>query len=305
MPEAQENGKSPVALNGKLHIEGAFLMNEHNQIVQLKGMSLFWSQWMPQYYNYETIEKLKSDWHITVVRAAMAIENGGYLKNPDLEKQKIYAVVDAAIELGIYVIVDWHDHHAQNHETEAVGFFSELSKKYGGVPNIIYETFNEPLDIPWATVLKPYHLSIIAAIRKNDPNNVIVCGTPRWSQEVLEAAKDPIDAKNIAYTLHFYAGTHKEKLREDAQEAINQGLPIFVTEFGTTEATGDGNVYQASSNAWFNFINKNKLSWCNWSIADKKEGSAAIIPGTKPNQLDRDDVLTASGRFIKSKLSIK
>ncbi|MBC7417182.1 MAG: glycoside hydrolase family 5 protein [Pedobacter sp.] len=305
MPSAKSQNPSPVALNGKLHITGKQLLNEHNNAVQLRGMSLFWSQWQPQYFNYETLEKLKNNWHADIVRAPMAIENGGYLRNPKREKKKIFAVVDAAIKLGIYVIVDWHDHHAQNHQQEAVAFFSALSKKYGNTPNLIYETFNEPLDVSWTDVLKPYHVAVIAAIRKNDPDNVIVCGTPTWSQKLLEAAKDRIDAKNIAYTLHFYAGTHTEKLRGEAQKAINAGLPIFVTEFGTTEATGDGDVYVASTNAWLDFANKNSLSWCNWSVADKKEGSAALLPGTKPAQLDREDVLTPSGKFIKAKLALK
>ncbi|MET4082272.1 endoglucanase [Pedobacter sp. UYP30] len=295
---------SPVAINGQLHITGTRLLNEHNKAVQLRGMSLFWSQWQPQYFNYETLAKLKNNWHVNVVRAPMAIENGGYLTNSTQEKKKIFAVIDAAIKLGIYVIVDWHDHHAENHRLQAVAFFAEVSKKYGNTPNIIYETFNEPLDISWANVLKPYHEAIIAAIRKTDHNNVIVCGTPTWSQKLLEAAKNPIDAKNIAYTLHFYAGTHKEKLRDDAQKAIDLGLPVFVTEFGTTEANGDGAVYVASTNAWFDFINKNNLSWCNWSLADKKEGSAALLPGTRPEQLNRKDVLTPSGKLIKAKLAL-
>ncbi|MGY3055384.1 endoglucanase [Pedobacter sp. UYEF25] len=296
---------SPVALNGKLQIIGTQLLNEHNKTVQLRGMSLFWSQWQPQYFNYETLEKLKNNWHVDIVRAPMAIENGGYLKNPKREKKKIYDVVDAAIKLGIYVIVDWHDHHAQNHQQEAITFFSALSKKYGNAPNIIYETFNEPLNVSWTDILKPYHVAVIAAIRKNDPDNVIICGTPTWSQKLIEASKNRIDAKNIAYTLHFYAGTHTQNLRNEAQKAINAGLPIFITEFGTTEATGDGDVYVASTDAWLDFANKNNLSWCNWSMADKKEGSAALLPGTKPAQLAREDVLTPSGKFIKAKLTLK
>lgn len=163
------NAQSPVEKHGALHFEKALLKDQHNNNVQLKGMSLFWSQWQPQYYNKETIKQLKDTWGITVIRAAMAIEHEGYLENPEREKSKIYKVIDAAIELGIYVIVDWHDHHAEDHEKESLEFFTELSSKYGKYPNIIYETYNEPLEVSWKKVLKPYHLKIISAIRKNDP----------------------------------------------------------------------------------------------------------------------------------------
>ena len=293
---------TPVAKYGQLSFDGIKLVSEHGEVVQLKGMSLFWSQWQPQYYNKTTLKQLKDDWGITVIRAAMAIEHEGYLENPEREKSKIYKVVDAAIELGIYVIVDWHDHHAEDHLLEAKKFFSELSDKYGQYPNLIYEPYNEPLEVSWSKVLKPYHQEIISAIRKNDPDNIIICGTPRWSQDVVYAAKDPINEANIGYTLHFYAGTHHEELREAAANAMKKNLPIFVTEFGTTNADGNGEVFYEETQKWLDFMDDNNLSWCNWSIADKKEASAALKPGTKHNELKDLSNLSKSGKYVRSKI---
>ncbi len=297
---AAQSSNSAVAQNGQLSIEGTKLLNEQGEPVQLKGMSLFWSQWQPQYYNSISIDILKEDWNVTVVRAAMGIEHGGYLENPEIEKEKIFKVIDAAIANGIYVIVDWHDHNAEEHTAEAKKFFAEVAKKYGDYPNLIYETYNEPLDVSWDEVLKPYHEEIIAEIRKFDTDNIIVCGTPNWSQDVEEAAKNPIKKQNIAYGLHFYAGTHQEGLMHKAEEAINAGLPIFVTEFGTTEADGDGKVFKEETQKWMTFMDKHKLSWCNWSIADKDEASAALLPGTLPSGLKEDKNISESGLFIKS-----
>lgn len=294
---------TPVSQYGQLKFTGNKLLGENGKTVQLKGMSLFWSQWQPQYYNKISIKQLKEYWGITVIRAAMAIENGGYLENPEKEKQKIYDVVDAAIQLGIYVIVDWHDHHAEDHLLEAKEFFSELSNKYGNYPNLIYEPYNEPLEVSWSEVLKPYHEEIIAEIRKNDPDNIIICGTPRWSQGVLAAAEDPIDEVNIGYTLHFYAGTHQEELREAAAKAMKKNVPLFVTEFGTTNADGNGEVFYEETQKWLDFMDDNNLSWCNWSVANKDEASAAMKPGTAYNELHQLNSLSKSGKFIKSKIN--
>ncbi|WP_373056526.1 glycoside hydrolase family 5 protein [Zunongwangia sp. H14] len=291
-----------VSEHGQLHIEGNKLLDKNNDDIQLRGMSLFWSQWEPEFYNYETIKNLTEDWNITVIRAAMAVENGGYLENPEKEKQKIYDVIDAAIAMGIYVIVDWHDHHAHEHQEAAVNFFTELAEKYGSTPNLLYETFNEPMEVSWSDVLKPYHTAVITAIRAEDPDNVIICGTPRWSQRVDLAAKDPLNFENIAYTLHYYAATHKADLREVARQAINNGLPIFITEFGTTKANGDEIVDKEESVIWWDFAKENNLSWCNWSIADKDEKSAALLPGTTPEDLKEPEVLTESGKIVKERL---
>ncbi|WP_324720329.1 glycoside hydrolase family 5 protein [Salinimicrobium sp. HB62] len=293
---------TPVALHGQLAIENGSLVNSSGKKVQLKGMSLFWSQWQPQFYNRETVENLVEGWNIQVVRAAMAIEHNGYLEHPEREKKKVKEVIEAAIDLGIYVIVDWHDHHAEDHLPQAKQFFSEIAEEYGHYPNLIYETYNEPLEVSWSKVLKPYHEQIIASIRKHDPDNIIVLGTPTWSQRVDLAAEDPVEGNNLAYTLHFYAGTHRQELRNIAESAIAKGLPLFVTEFGTTDANGDGPVYEQETAEWMDFMKRHKLSWANWSVADKDESSAAFIPGTTPAAISEKDNMSTSGRLIWSHL---
>ncbi|WP_271785390.1 cellulase family glycosylhydrolase [Aquimarina algiphila] len=139
---------------GLLQASGNKIVDKNNNPVQLRGMSLFWSQWMGQYYTKEAISWLKKDWKCNIVRAAMGVEDtDGYLSNKETEKQKVYTVIDAAIKEGIYVIVDWHSHHAEDHLEEAKAFFSEVAQKYGNTPNIIYEIYNEPLNVSWKDVM--------------------------------------------------------------------------------------------------------------------------------------------------------
>lgn len=293
---------SPVAEHGQLSVKNGKIVDSAGQPVQLRGMSLFWSQWQPKFYNRETVSNLSESWDIDLIRAAMAVENDGYLKNPEREMRKVEKVIDAAIEEGIYVIIDWHDHLAEDHLEQSKKFFSTVAEKYGSHPNIIYEPYNEPLDVSWSETLKPYHLAVIEAIRKHDKNNLIVVGTPEWSQRVDLAAQDPIEADNIAYTLHFYAGTHKEELREKARQAIQAQIPLFVTEFGTTDADGDGKVSAEETAVWWDFLEQHHISWANWSVADKDEASAALLPGTKASEVGKEENLSESGKLVRDKI---
>jgi endoglucanase len=307
-PEPEEPGEPdtlPIIKYGQLSVMGNRIVDKDQQPVQLRGMSLFWSQWIGKYYNADAVKWLKDDWHCNVIRAAMAVENDGYLTNPVLEKQKVETVVEAAIAEGMYVIIDWHDHHAFNHTQQAKEFFALMAQEYGDVPNVIYEIFNEPEQVSWSSVIKPYHQAVIDTIRYHDPDNLIICGTSTWSQDVDVAANDPLDGVNIAYTLHFYSGSHKQFIRDKAKAAMNKGIALMVTEFGTTDASGDGAVDQTETTLWWQFLDENKISWCNWSIADKVEGSAALKPGASANGSWTAENLTTSGTFIRNELRNK
>lgn len=304
-PEPTPIDGNAVDYFGALKVVGNKIVGKDEKAVQLRGMSFFWSQWIGKYYTKECVKWLKNDWNCNIVRAAMAVEEGGYLTNPVAEKKKVFDVVDAAIEQGLYVIIDWHDHNATKHLKEAKDFFTEVAQKYGDKPNVIYEPFNEPLQISWSAAIKPYHQAIIDTIRRYDADNLIICGTPTWSQDVDIAANDPLVGMNIAYTLHFYSGTHKQSLRDKAKIALNKGVALMVTEFGTTDASGDGAVNQTETNTWWAFLDENKISWCNWSLADKVEGSAALRPNASVSGGWTVAQLTESGYFIRNEVKTK
>ncbi len=294
--------EGPANTYGQLQVIGNKICDNSGKPVALRGMSLFWSNWDTGFYNRNVVQWLRDDWKCTVVRAAMGIEPvGAYLSNPEAQKQKVTAVVDAAIDLGVYVIIDWHDHNAHNHTQQAKEFFAAMAQQYGSYPNVIYEIYNEPESVGWSTI-KAYAEEVIAAIRQYDPDNIIIVGTPNWSQYVDMAADDPIQRSNVVYTLHFYAATHKQWLRDKATYALNKGIALFVSEWGTSEATGTGTLDLTESDTWINFMLNNNLSWCNWSIITKDETSAALLAGASTIGGWSNSVISASGNYVRKKL---
>lgn len=292
---------TPVERHGLLRVQGNRIVDQHGQPVTLRGMSLFWAQWMPQYYNADAVRWLRRDWNVNVIRAAIPPVPNGYVQNPAREMAKLERVIDAAIEQGIYVVVDWHAH--EPHTDAAARLFEAVAKKYGGYPNIIYELWNEPLPAhDWSTVIKPHHERLIRIIRAHDPDNLIAAGTQSWSQDVDKVIGDTIEDPNLAYVLHFYAATHKQPLRDKAQKALDAGLPLFVTEYGITLANGDDAIDLPESRRWWDFMEKNGISYLAWSIADKDEKSAALKPGAPARGGWTDDMISESGHIHRDHL---
>ncbi len=301
---ASANGQSPVEVHGKLSVLGTKIVSEQGQVVSFAGNSFFWSNtgWEGgKFYKKEVVAWLKEDWKSTIVRAALGADASGSYLTDATNKDRVKAVIDGAIEEGLYVIIDWHSHHAEDHTEEAVAFFSEMATLYGDKPNVIYEIYNEPLNISWSTKLKPYLETVIAAIRENDPDNLIIVGTPNWSQDVDVASRNPITTdSNIAYALHFYAGTHGAQLRSKANVAIENGIALVVTEWGTVNADGNGGVAETSCNEWKTFMAENHITNLNWSVCDKNEGASIVKAGSSTTGGWADSQLTPSGLFVRN-----
>jgi len=303
-----KDGKTVVERYGHLRVIGTNLCNEAGDPIQLRGMSSNGLQWAGKYANKGVIKWLRDDWNSQVWRAALYLTQGGYIGGRQL-KQKMIDSIEASVENGIYVIIDWHvmnDRNPNAYITEAIEFFSEMAQRYGEYPNVIYELCNEPNgdEVTWDGEIKPYAEEVIAAIRKIDPDNVIIVGTPTWSQDVDKAANNPITGQaNIMYTLHFYAGTHGKPLMEKAEYAISKGLPIFVTEWGTTLATGD-QFRPEMTIPWIEFMDRNKISWANWSVTnDGKDSSILTYNADRDGKGEwKEDQISPSGRLVRGLL---
>jgi endoglucanase len=229
-----------------------------------------------------------------VFRVAMYTGEGGYISQPENVKNLLVSAVDNAIAEDMYVIIDWHilsDGNPMTYVEESKKFFDEMSAKYADTPNVLYEICNEPNgNVSWANDIKPYAEQVIPVIRENSPQSIILVGSGTWSQDINEPADNPLSFDNIMYTCHFYAGTHGSWLRDRIDYALSKGAPIFISEWGTSAADGNGGVFENETREWLDFLNERNISWCNWSLCDKAESSAALS----------GDGLSESGKLVFS-----
>ena len=294
--------------------------------VQVRGMSLYWSlkPEAVEYWSEEGIASMVRDMNIQVVRGAMATtsddwwgcKNGaskcgdnpsdhmrGYAADADYQTSLMKTVVEAAIKQDIYVIIDWHSHQAHEETSNAQKFFQEMAQTYGQYDNVIFELFNEPLQIDWNTV-KNYANQIIPTIRQYSDNMILV-GNPSWDQNPQMAIGNEVtdSGNNTAYTLHYYAMSHcvsgDKCVGSNGEKAIKAGLSIFMSEWGTGDANGGGSPGQYENKQWQDFADKYKLSWANWSASHISEGTAAFSGGSNKNSLQ----YSASGNMVKGFLA--
>lgn len=291
-----------VSYNGTLSIKNNSLVNKYGEKIQLKGISTHGLQWYGEFANEQVIRTLRDEWGTNLFRIAMYTNENGYIQNRNL-KEKVKEIVNIAIKLDMYVIIDWHilsDGNPLIYKEEAKEFFREMSLLYKDTPNVIYEICNEPNGVDWDNSIKPYAEEVISVIRENSKNSIIIVGTGTWSQDVDKAALNPINDRNVMYALHFYSGTHKDWLRDRAKDVLNK-IPLFVSEWGVSDASGNGGIFLDEAKKWINFMNENNLSFAVWSLSNKNESSALLLPGAPSNNI-YDNYLSEAGKFIKQNI---
>lgn len=309
VPQAPSDpkGTTPVSQHGQLSVKNGQLVDKSGKGYQLRGMSTHGLTWFPEFVNESAFKTLRDDWNTNVVRLAMYVDEWGngqcYMGNKSVSLELLEKGVDICIKLDMYVIIDWHvlnPGDPSKYTNEAKSFFETVSKRYAKYPNVIYEICNEPNGgASWSGNIKPYAEKIIPVIRKNAPNSVIIVGTPTWSQEIDKPLSDPLNYKNVMYAFHFYAATHAG-LRSNVENCVAQGLPVFVSEFGTCDASGGGANDFNETQKWLSYFDKQGISYCNWSICNKDETCSVLRPGTSANGNWSESDLTENGKWIRN-----
>lgn len=291
---------------GRLHVKGTKLVDKKGHEVQLRGVSTHGLSWYPQYVNDKCFAQLHDKWGANVVRLAMYTEEyNGYCSGDAKNRSDLKKLIKKGVKLAkkhkMYVIVDWHilsDGNPNSHKKEAKAFFREMSREFKGYNNVIYEICNEPNNGTSWKEIKSYARSVISTIRKNDKKAVIVVGTPTWSQDVDQAAADPIKGDNIMYALHFYAATHKTDLRNKMTAAINKGLPVFVTEYGICDASGNGAIDKKEADRWVQTMDEYGVSYIAWNLSNKQESSSIIKSSCPKVSGFKKSELSDEGRWL-------
>lgn len=297
-----------VSQHGQLSVKGTNIVDKNGSTYQLRGMSTHGITWFPDFVNENAFKTLRDDWNTNVVRLAMYVDEWGngscYMSNKQGSREMVEKGIDLCIKLDMYCIVDWHllnPGDPSKYTNEAKEFFDYISRKYGNYPNIIYEICNEPNSgADWDSNIKSYAEQIIPAIRANDPDSIVIVGTPTWSQDIDRALANPLKYDNVMYALHFYAATHTDWLRDRVKTCVNSGLPVFVTEFGMCDASGGGSNDFNQATQWLNLFDSLNISYCNWALANKNETCCAIGSWAGANGNWSDSELTESGKWIRN-----
>jgi endoglucanase len=300
--------------------------------VQLRGMSTHGLHWFPAIINNNAFSALAGDWESNVIRLAMYIGEDGYATNPGV-KQRVIDGIEFAIDNDMYVIVDWHVHQPGDPNASvysgAMDFFADISARYPNDPHLIYELANEPNpgapgvtndEAGWLKV-KSYAEPIIEMLRDNGNSNIVIVGSPNWSQRPDLAADNPIDDDNTLYSVHFYSGTHmpaedsadRNNVMSNARYALENGAAVFASEWGTSEASGNNGPYLNEADEWIEFMNANNIGWCNWSLTNKNETSAAFTPfemgktvatdlDPGPDKVWAPKELSVSGEYVRARI---
>ena len=288
---------TPYGKHGALHVDGLQIKDKYDQPFTLRGASTHGMHWGDgeTFLNKTAFQNLRDEWGVNMVRLVSYVTQGGYTDGAkDKLDKHIREGVSDLTDLGMYAIIDWHVHaeNPNDKKSEAIQFFDTYSKKYKDQSNIIYEICNEPTGTPWNQI-RPYAVDVIKTIRANDPDAIIVVGTNTWSQDVDEVATNggKLDDPNVMYTIHFYSGSHGESLREKVRTALKAGTPVFCTEFGVCDASGNGGFDLEEADRWIDFFEENGISYCCWSLSKKNESASMISPEcSKVNGFTNEDL---------------
>lgn len=293
---------SPVSENGKLNIVNTNIINEHGEIFNLKGFSSSGIQWTYEMLTYENLKTLKENFDINSFRIAMYTDENGYIANPNFIYNKVCDITDILIELDLYIILDWHilnDGDPNIYIEESKEFFNNYSKKYKNYPNILYEICNEPngTTVTWNDSIKPYAEKIIPIIRNNNPNSIIIVGTPHWCTKFSDVHENPLNFENILYSCHYYAGTYLNDIKDNIKIMKSKNLPIIVTETGLTDKTGDSNLYFDEFKNWIDYLTDENISWFYWSFSNTSPSSSLLNKNYKYGE-NIMKYLSNSGKYI-------
>ena len=290
------------SVNGALHVEEQKLADGNGTTAVLRGLSTHGLTWFPEYVEENLFSQVSAEWDCNLIRLVVYSEE--YCGDDQAELDNLLREgIRAAIAADMYILVDWHilnDNDPNIHKDTAVQFFDRIAQEYAGCPNILYEICNEPNGgTTWEDIRK-YAEEVIPVIRKHSPDSVIIVGTPDYDRELTVAAINPLSYPNVMYSCHFYAATHYETLLSEMKAAVRLGLPVFVTECGLSESSGDGRIDFANAATWFTYLREEQISFTVWSLSNKPETSAMIIPeDSEPKGLLEDSELTDAGRWVR------
>jgi len=259
-----------------LHTEGRHFVDPFGNVVVLRGVAIADLQDVdterPGMSVQQLLELLTDEsarFYTRVVRLTVFPER--WLVDPkQYLVEHLEPAVEVAAQLGLYVIVDWHEiSDVEPVSDRTAEFWNTVAPVFANHSNVLYEIFNEPInqDDPswqrWKEQAQPW----VNSIRQYAPNNIILIGGPFWSQQIGGAATDPFEGENLAYVGHIYPVIDRNVWSDTGVMAqVAEVQPLMITEWGFRD---DGNYIWDGTKSSFgdplkDFIEGHNLSWTAW-----------------------------------------
>lgn len=273
---------------GRLKVQGTHIVSEKGESIQIKGWSSFgWQNNWGDCHSEGAIKQMKI-WGANIYRGAMYVEEGGYNNDRSGFTQITKNLIDLTAKYGMYYLCDWHiltpGDPLSGSYNDYNNYFREITSyvKQKGYKHVLYEICNEPNGVSWDRI-KEYADKVIPTIRQNEPDAIIVVGTPEWDQRIDQAKNSPLNGySNIMYSFHYYACSHAGLLGY-YQGAVNV-IPVFISEWGVANFDGGQaqgrNIDDNCKNGAKMLMNEafiNKTPWCCWSFGEKGEQASALM----------------------------
>jgi endoglucanase len=242
-----------------LRVNGKWIEDEAGDRVTLRGISFcgFNNSWgekaLPDFpEKISQVTNGVNGWYPNLLRLPI---KDYHLNDFSLEEiaRTLQEGVDECVRQKVYCIIDWHavdgeegaDWRSPEMERKTKEFWSYIAPRFKNYSNVIFEVYNEP-GYPKAVTAENWlnwrakAQNWVDLIREQAPNNIILIGSPLWSQIIQFAPQYPFQGDNLAYVNHTYPGMEESWPRDvgmeyDWEEVFGKAadrVPIFMTEFG-------------------------------------------------------------------------
>ena len=305
------NVDSFVSNRGELHVSGTKLLDENNREIRLVGASGVDLSWGDNITTYESIHSLKN-WGANLFRFFINADLNymtSYVDDKEYNINGLKRVLDNVIANDMYIVISWSgvNENGMNYIEEAKDFFTTVASMYPNDPHIIYEIWNEPENNNTWSEIKQYSNELIPAIRNISSKSIILVPTTNFDSNPTNPVGDMLPYNNIMYTAHMYMNSFSKQRLNDIETALNNDVPIFISEWGTSQTfKGGESLVESSANAFVRFLNKHNLSHAMFAYCESKGESVERFCITRQGEWTEKltkNTLKENGLYMRNVIS--
>jgi len=283
---------APGGFPRRFHVEGNTFVDQYGQTMVFRGMAPIdpvlqalggkpeYGVWGEHHY------QVMAEWGANIIRVPIVPDNlHTHVMNEVL--RILDQTIAWAAENKMYVIIDFHSigwppeyyYYANcdyTYPLEIMDFWDTISRRYADNDVVaFYELYNEPATRASETgysataedwlVWKDFMEQVIAVVRANDPDKIILVGGLTYAYDLSFVADKPIEGSNIAYVTHPYS-VHPMDDWDSAFGRLSSQYPVFATEFGYSQSDFpdidiNGTPYHQ---AIIDYLEAHHVSWTVW-----------------------------------------